>query len=171
MNKIRTELIVNDEIRSRIYTVRGLQVMLDEDLAELYNVSTKSLNQAVKRNAKRFPSEFMFQLNFDEHNSLRSQIVTLKTMRGKHSKYLPYVFTEQGVAMLSGVLKSNTAVNVSISIMKVFVSMRRFISTNAPVFDRLDIFENKLIDHDKKFEKVFKAIEDKEIKPEKGIFF
>src|SRR3989338_8317272 len=118
-----------DNLKSRIYTIRGMQVMLDEDLAELYNVETKALNQAVKRNIKRFPENFMFQLTDSEYKSLRSQfaalngeplrcqIGTLETGRGTHRKYLPYAFTEQGVAMLSGVLKSETAVKISIQIM------------------------------------------------------
>lgn len=95
-----------EEIRNRIYEIRGRQVMLDKDLAELYGVEVKVLNQSVKRNAKRFPSDFMFQLSKDEFDSLRSQIVTLKNGRGEHSKYLPYAFTEQGVAMLSSLRQS-----------------------------------------------------------------
>jgi hypothetical protein len=164
-------MLNQENIKHMIHSIRGQQIMLDEDLAELYNVSTKALNQAVKRNAKRFPSNFMFQLDINEYDSLRSQIVTIKTERGKHRKYIPYAFTEQGVAMLSGVLKSDTAVTVSINIMNAFISMRKFISANAQVFQRLDTVETKLIDYDKKFDQVFKAIEDKDIKPEKGIFF
>ena len=128
-------------IKDKIHTIRGLQVMLDEDLAELYRVSTKVLNQAVKRNIERFPKRFMFRLTTSEYNSLRSQIVTLnmtkdplrfqngtlKSPRGKHRKYLPYVFTEQGVSMLSAVLRSKTAVKVSIQIIDAFVTMRKFI--------------------------------------------
>ena len=182
-----------NNLKSRIYTIRGMQVMLDADLAELYNVKTKNLNKAVKRNIERFPEEFMFQLTEQEYNSLRFQIgtlenlksqfatsnikslrlqiVTLETGRGAHRKYLPYVFTEQGVAMLSGVLKSNTAVRISIQIISAFVAMRKFISSNAQIFQRMDIFEQKQIEHDKKFEQVFDAIQSKDIKPEKGIFF
>lgn len=116
-----------EEIRNRIYEIRGRQVMLDKDLAELYGVEVKVLNQSVKRNAKRFPSDFMFQLSKDEFDSLRSQIVTLKNGRGEHSKYLPYAFTEQGVAMLSSVLRSDTAIEVNIRIMRTFVAVRQYL--------------------------------------------
>jgi len=147
---VNTEIIKIDEIRSKIYTIRSMQVMLDEDLAELYGVETKVLNQAVKRNLERFPGEFMFQITNDEFellriqnvhsktDSLRSQNVTLDNNRGKHRKYLPYAFTEQGVAMLSGVLKSKTAVKMSIQIINAFVAMRRFMLQNAQIFQRLD---------------------------------
>ena len=157
--------------------------MLDKDLAELYNVSVKALNQAVKRNIERFPFNFMFQLTRSDleilksqfatssEDSLRSQTVTLEKGRGVHRKYLPYVFTEQGVAMLSGVLKSDTAVRISIQIMTAFVAMRRFIASGVQVFQRLDNIEQKQIGYDKKFEQIFDAIESKDIKPEKGIFF
>ena len=165
-------LILNDRgIKDRIYSIRGVQVMLDGDLAELYEVETKVLNQAVKRNIDRFPEQFMFHLTMKDFKSLRSQIVTLKNGRGVHRKYLPYAFTEQGVAMLSGVLKSDIAIQISIQIMNAFVSMRKFIAANADVFHRLDGVELKLITHDKKFGKIFKAIEDKDIMPKKGIFF
>ena len=191
-----------DSIRSRIFTIRGRQVMLDSDLAELYNVKTKVLNQAVRRNIWRFPENFMFQLTQNEFNSLRSQIVTLNkegvqerlnnlksqfvisnnvkgdnlksqivTSRWGGKRKIPYAFTEQGVAMLSGVLKSDIAVRMSIQIMSAFVAMRRFISANAQVFHRLDFVEKKQIEHDRKFEEVFDAIQSKGIKPEKGIFF
>ena len=157
--------------------------MLDEDLAELYKVKTKRLNEQVKRNIGRFPLEFMFKLTDSEFDSLRSQIatssesslrsqtVTLEKGRGVHRKYLPYVFTEQGVAMLSGVLKSNTAVKISIKIMTAFTAMRRFISSNAQIFQRLDFVERKQIEHDNKFDEIFDALQNKSIKPEKGIFF
>lgn len=172
-----------EKINSRIYTLRGMQVMLDTDLAELYNVKTKVLNQAVKRNSERFPENFMFKIlpvEFDNLKSqtvtasakdLRSQNVTLKKGRGHHRKYLPYVFTEQGVAMLSGVLKSDTAIRISIQIMGAFVAMRKFISSNAQIFHRLGIVEKKQIVYDQKFKQIFDAIESKGIKPEKGIFF
>lgn len=114
-----------EEIRTKIYEVRGRQVMLDKELAELYGVEVKALNQAVKRNIKRFPDDFMFQLNKDEYDFLRSQIVTIKNGRGGHTKYLPYVFTEQGVAMLSSVLRSDTAIEVNIRIMRAFVAIRQ----------------------------------------------
>ncbi len=179
------ELIIfsTERIKSKIYHIRNVQVMLDEDLAELYNVETKVLNQAVKRNIERFPAEFMFQLTETEHKNLisqsvassefglRSQNVTLEKTRGKHRKYLPYVFTEQGVAMLSGVLRSKIAIKVSIQIMNAFVAMRRFIASNAQIFQRLDRVEIKQIEHDQKFEEIFDAIQSKDIQPEKGIFF
>ena len=146
------ELTVLNEsqIKDKIHTIRGLQVMLDSDLADLYQVETKALNQAVKRNISRFPKEFMFQLTDSEHQSLRSQNVTLETGRGVHRKYLPHVFTEQGVAMLSGILKSDTAVRISIQIMKAFVTMRKFIASNAQIFQRLDAVERKQIGYDEK---------------------
>ncbi len=187
--------LANVDISNRIYTIRGQQVMLDRDLAGLYKVETKFLNLAVKRNIERFPSEFMFQLTDEEWNSLRlqiatleigglksqngtldsnclkSQIATLKKGRGSYRKYLPYAFTEQGVAMLAGILRSEVAVRTSIRIINAFVTMRRFIASNAQVFQRLDRVEIKQLEHDKKFDEVFEAIESKGIKPEKGIFF
>lgn len=160
-----------DTIKNRIYTIRGMQVMLDADLAELYNVETGALNRTAKRNIERFPREFMFQLTEQEYNSLRCQFGILETGRGVHRKYLPYAFTEQGVAMLSGVLKSGTAVKISIQIINAFVIMKKFISSNAQIFQRLDNVERKHIEYDQKFEQVFDAIQSKQIKPEKGIFF
>jgi len=136
-----------DNLQGLIYAIRDVQVMLDEDLAFLYGVETKVFNQAVKRNRDRFPEEFMFQINNDElshlksqigfskKDSLRSQNVTLNSARGKHRKYLPYAFTEQGVAMLSAILRSETAIKVSIQIINAFVAMRKFITTNAQIFD------------------------------------
>ncbi len=147
-------------------------------------MSSLNLNLAVKRNLERFPDNFRFQLTEKEYKSLRLQIETLKPDsslrlqietsekgRGKHRKYLPYVFTEQGVAMLSAVLRSGTAVKVSIQIMQAFVKMKKFISTNAGIFQRLDKVEQKLIQHNEDFNKLFKALEGKTIKPIQGIFF
>ncbi len=172
------EIVINEnDIKNKIYTIRGLQVMLDRDLAELYVVETKTFNQAVKRNIARFPKHFRFQLIKEEYEYiLRSQNVTLKenlnqNMRGKHRKYLPYVFTEQGVSMLSAILRSDIAIEVSIKIIDAFVNMRRFLLSNASIFQRLDNIEDKLLKHDKNFDKVFKAIENKHIKPIQGIFF
>ena len=120
-------------IRSRIYEIRGQRVMLDRDLAQMYGVETKVLNQAVRRNLERFPEDFMFELTKDEYNALeissRSQIVTLNNKRGTNIKYAPLVFTEQGVAMLSSVLKSSTAIQINISIMRAFVTMRNYVSS------------------------------------------
>lgn len=172
----------NEEIENRIHTIRGVQVMMDSDLAELYQVEVKVLNQAVGRNLNRFPENFRFKLDENEFHisksslsnlahSLRSQNVTLKSGRGKHRKYLPYVFTEQGVAMLSSVLKSEIAVQVSIQIMQAFVSMRKFLIQNASVFQRLDQMELKQLQTDGKIERIFKALEAGQPEPEKGIFF
>ena len=158
--------------------------MLDRDLAELYEVETKVFNQAVKRNENRFPDDFRFQLSESEYqnlrsqfvtsseqNSLRSQSVTLKSNRGKHTKYLPYVFTEQGVSMLSAVLKSDIAVDISVKIIRSFVNMRKLISNNALIFQRLKTLEQKQFTNDEKFNKLFEAIEEKSIKPTQGIFY
>src|SRR3989338_5942138 len=164
-------ILSEDGIENKIHLIRGLQVMLDSDLAELYDIETKVLNQAVKRNCERFPAEFMFQLTDFEYQSLRSQIVTIEVGRGMHKKYLPYAFTEQGVAMLSGVLKSYTAVRISIQIINAFVVMRRFLASNVKIFQRLDIVERKQIGYDAKFEELFDAIQSKDLRPEKGIFF
>ena len=158
-------------IQDKIYPLRGLQVMLDSDLSELYAVETKRLNEQVRRNIERFPSEFMFQLTNYEFDSLRSQSATINKGRGTHRKYLPYAFTEQGVAMLSGVLKSDTAIRISIQIINAFVAMRKFLTENAQVFQRLDKVEQKQIEYDAKFEEVFDAIQSRDLKPEKGIFF
>lgn len=118
-------------IRSLIYEVRGVKIMLDKDLAELYHVTTGNLNKAVKRNIRRFPSDFMFQLTKDEWDSLRFQFGIIENGRGKYTKYLPYAFTEQGLAMLSGVLKSDIAIDVNISIMRAFVELRHLTQTSA----------------------------------------
>jgi len=159
-----------ESIKSRIWTIRDMQVMPDIDLAELYKVETRILNQAVKRNIERFPPDFMFQLTKDEFENLISQFVISSSQWGGRRK-LPYAFTEQGVAMLSGVLKSETAVRVNIQIMRAFVAMKNFISSNAQIFHRLSVVEEKQIEYDKKFELVFDAIQSKDIRPEKGIFF
>jgi phage regulator Rha-like protein len=164
------ELILED-INSKIYTIRGVQVMLDEDLAKLYDVETKVFNQAVKRNSERFPDNFHFLLTQNEYESLRSQFVTLETSRGKHRKYLPYAFTEQGVSMLSAVLKSETAIQTSIKIINNFVQMRKFLLDNASIFQRFSQIEQKLLTHEDNFEKIFKAIEQKQIKQNQGIFY
>ncbi len=129
------ELLINEQnIQSKIFTIRGVQVMLDKDLAELYGVETKVFNQAVKRNIRRFPDNFRYQLTKIELENLRSQIVTFK--ENLNTKYLPYAFTEQGVSMLSAVLKSDIAIDVSIKIIDTFVNMRKFISSNGLGFLR-----------------------------------
>ena len=168
-----------ENIKNLIYTIRGKQVMLDSDVAMLYHCETKYVNRVVKRNIERFPEEFCFQLKEDEFNSLRCQFVTLKNNgRGQHKKYLPYVFTEQGIAMLSALLKSEIAVNVSISIIKAFVEMRKFIVSNGQIFNRLSNIECKLIDQDRKlsnyeknFEKIFDELQKDKEELKQKIFF
>ena len=170
-------------IENKILVIRGQQVMLDRDLAELYGVETKRLNEAVKRNLDRFPEQFMFQLTKDEQdlidNCLRSQIATLDNLksqfatsnqRGKYSKYLPYAFSEQGVAMLSAVLRSETAVKVSIQIMNAFVAMRRFLLSNAQVFQRLYRIEAKQLETDHNIETIFTIMDKYKIENKQGIF-
>ncbi len=147
-------LIPVETIEKAIYLIRGEKVMLDRDLAVLYGVSTKALNQAVKRHTKRFPADFMFQLSADETSRLRYQIGTSNTGRGGR-RYLPYVFTEQGVAMLSSVLNSERAVLVNVEIMRAFVRMRQMLASNADLSRRLDDLESK---YDRQFKVVFDAI-------------
>ena len=159
---IQNELDIED-IKSLIYTIRGKQVMLDSDVANIYHCETKYVNRVVKRNLERFPEEFCFQLNENEFESLRCQFVTLnENGRGQHRKYLPYVFTEQGIAMLSALLKSDIAVSVSVNIMKAFIEMRKFLMLNGQVFERLTNIEYKLLDYDKKFDQVFNQLQLKE---------
>ena len=158
-------------LKDRIYSIRGFQVMLDSDLAELYGVETKRLNEAVKRNKERFPDNFCFQLENNEYDSLRSQIATLKKKRGQHRKYMPLAFTEHGVVMLSAVIKSERAIEINIKVVNAFIEMRKFIQTNGQIFQRLDRVEVKLLENDQKFEKVFDALESKDRIPEQGIFF
>ena len=177
---IQNEL-TNEDIKNLIYTIRGKQVMLDSDVAMLYHYPTKRINETVNRNKQRFPENFCFQLTDEEYevlssknvtlnkdsiqenfdNSLRSQIATLNENRGrgKHRKYLPYVFTEQGIAMLSGLLKNNIAIQVSINIMNAFVEMRKFLMINGQVFERLTNVEYQLQEHNKKFDEVFNQLQ------------
>ena len=177
------QLPVENKVESLIRVIRGQQVMLDRDLAELYGVETKVLNQAVKRNLGRFPDDFRFQLTKEECS--RSQFVTLNEGRGSNIKYLPYAFTEQGVAMLSGVLKSSTAVEVNIRIMRAFVSMRHFMVNNAAIFQRLETIEfnqlesnkvqAKILAHqevqDHRIDEIFRRLDEGMYKPKQGIFF
>lgn len=137
-----TEIIPFERIENEIYTIRNQKVMLDRDLAELYGVETKVLNQGVKRNLKRFPEDFMFQLTKDEFNSLRSQIVTLEG-RGKHPKYLPYAFTENGVAMLSSVLNSERAIQVNIQIMRAFNYLKRRYLEDREIGRKIELLAKK----------------------------
>ncbi len=156
-------------IENKILTIRNQQVMLDRDLAELYQVETKRLNEAVKRNTERFPERFRFQLTDKELNKLVANCDRFAML--KHSSSNPYAFTEQGVSMLSAVLRSDVAVQVSIKIMDAFVEMRKILTKNQDIFARLDRIELKQLETDQKFEKVFKALENKNIKPTQGVFF
>ncbi len=172
MNK----LIINEQkIQNKIFTLRNQQVMLDRDLAELYQVETRVLNQAVKRNIKRFPKEFMFQLTKNEYKNLNNQILisqnVISSSRHGGRRKMPYVFTEQGVSMLSAVLKSDIAIEISIKIINAFVNMRRFFIQNAELFQKVNYIEQKLLEYDQNFEKVFKAIESNDLKPKQGIFY
>ena len=156
---IQNEFAIED-IKNLIYTIRGKQVMIDSDVANIYHCETKYVNRVVKRNIERFPEEFCFQLNENEFEVLRCQFGTLnENGRGQHRKYLPYVFTEQGIAMLSALLKSDVAVSVSVNIMKAFIEMRKFLMLNGQVFERLTSVEHKLLEHDKKFDEVFNQLQ------------
>ena len=166
----------NEDIKKLIYTIRGKQVMLDSDVATLYHYQTKRINETVSRNKERFPENFCFQLTEMETEKLKmqstilnlyqennwSQIATSsKNENSKHrgKKYVPYVFTEQGIAMLSGLLKNDIAVQVSINIMNAFVEMRKFLMLNGQVFERMTNMEYKLLEHDKKFDEVFNQLQ------------
>lgn len=155
------ELIAAPAIEKRIFVIRERQVMLDEDLADLYGVETKRLVEQVKRNSERFPSDFMFQLTKEEAEALRSQIATSNTGRGGR-RYAPYVFTEQGVAMLSSVLRSKTAIAVNIEIMRAFVELRRVTTSYAALKERLDDLERdmtaRLDQHDEQIDQIFEAL-------------
>lgn len=171
------------QIESLIFSIRGTQVMIDRDLAEIYQLETRVLNQAVKRNINRFPERFRFQLNREEIEELksqilrsnsRSQIVTLNqigTQQGGNIKYQPYAFTEQGIAMLATVLRSDVAVQISIQIMDAFVEMRKFITNYGGLLQRMEGIERKQIETYQKFEQVFKALESRDELPTQGIFF
>lgn len=182
--------VTPDQIAGRIFVVRDTQVILDSDIARMYGVEPRVLNQAVKRNEQRFPEHFRFQLSEEEWSALRSasassnpalplrsQSVTLKPAgRGQHRKYLPYSFTEQGVAMLSAVLRSETAVQVSIRIMEAFVQMRRYFLQNAALFQKIEQVETRQLRHiadsDEKFNRVFNALDQQaQNPPSQGIFF
>ena len=211
--KVPNELITTKEqstdnqflqIEPLIRTIRGQQVLLDSDLAILYGVETKRLNQQVKRNIERFPEDFMFQLTqeevtcsrsqiatLNERTNLRSQIVTLNTenhslksqnatlnKRGQNVKYLPYAFTENGIAMLSSVLRSPIAIQVNIRIMRAFTAMRQFIASNAQIFQRLDVMEQNqlaIVAHqtetDHKLEEIFRRLDSGNVQPHQGIFY
>ena len=163
-----------ENIKSLIYTIRGKQVMLDSDVANLYHCETKYINRVVKRNIERFPKEFCFQLEQKEFQNLRCQFITSSFEKQNYGgrRYMPYVFTEQGIAMLSALLKSDIAVNVSISIMKAFIEMRKFIITNGQVFQEINSIKCKLLEHDEKFDEVFDELQRKqETEFKQSIFF
>lgn len=156
------KIVNSEEIKNLIYTIRGKQVMLDSDVAMLYHYETKNVNKAVKRNIDRFPEDFCFQLTKDEMDKMCFQNGT--TSKGENNKYrsekyLPYAFTGQGIAMLSGVLKNDIAIEVSINIMRTFIEMRKFINTNKNLFEKVINIENKMdkkfIEQDKKFDIIF----------------
>jgi len=175
MEKLENRITIRDaaSIQRKIYTVRDVQVMLDRDLAELYQVKAIRLREQVKRNTKRFPPDFMFQLTEDEVEFMVSQnaIPSRQYLGG----YLPYVFTEQGVANLAGVLKSDRAVEVNIQIMRAFVAMRKFLLRNALLFLRIDNVEKKQLafemETNVKFDKVFNALQSKDLEPKQGVFY
>ena len=168
------ELVANCDrpaapVESRIITLRGVQVILDRDLAELYGVKTFRLNEQVKRNIKRFPDRYRFQLTDDETNELIANCDRFETL--KHRSSCPYAFTEHGVVMLSAVLHSEEAISISGRIVDAFVAMRRFLAANAHVFQRLETIEYKLLETDQKFEDIYSKLEEKSLKPQQGIFF
>jgi len=166
-----------ENIENLIHIIRGKQVMLDRDLARLYGVETSRLNEQVKRNIERFPEDFMFRLTREEAESSRSQIAMLNG-RGHNIKHLPYAFTENGVAMLSGVLRSPQAVSMNIQIMRAFNAMRHFLASNAQVFHRLEVIEHTQLSlvarqetTDKKLEEVFRRLDEGEATPKEAIFY
>ncbi len=173
---LNNEVIVTTPIESRIMSIRGHQIMIDRDLAELYGVETKRLNEAVKRNIDRFPQRFRFQLTKEEMNELVTNCDRFNSL--KHSSARSYAFTEQGVAMLSTVLRSETAVRVSIRIMDAFIAMRRFMTANAEVFQRLSTMEYhqlEMLHHqqetDKRIDEVFRRLDEGNAKPKQGVFY
>lgn len=171
LNAIKYE---TENIKNLIYTIRGKQVMLDSDVAMLYQYTTKSINKAMKRNINRFPEDFCFQLTEKEVENLRFQFGTSSLKKENYGgrRYLPYVYTEQGISMLAGVLKNEIAVQVSINIIRVFIEMRKFISLNGKLFKRLTNVECKILEHDKKFDIVFNELQkDEKMEFKQKIFF
>ncbi len=174
IKKQNTNFIISNDtsqesIESKIYTIRGVNVMIDRDLAKLYQVETRRINEQVKRNIERFPNDFMFQLTKDEFENLMSQNAISNSEWGGVRK-LPYVFTEQGVYMLATVLKSDVATQVTLSIMRTFTKLKSFLTQNSSLFDRFERIEYRLSIHDENFNKVFNAIENKNLNPTQGIF-
>lgn len=162
----------NQDIQSKIYTIRGLQVMLDRDLAILYEVETKRINEAVKNNLDKFPNDFYFELEDEEFTNLRSKISTANFSKIRTN---PKVFTEQGIYMLATILKSKVATNITLSIIRTFADMRKFLLSNYDLFQKIETIEKRQIGYelksDEKFERLFEAIEQKELKPSHGIFY
>lgn len=176
-NLIVQDHLSNEEIKNLIYTIRGKQVMLDSDVAMLYHYETKKINQTVKRNINRFPERFCFKLTEEELETMWSQIVTTsksEVNKYRSKKYLPYVFTEQGIAMLSGLLKNEIAVQVSIKIMDAFVEMRKYINLNKYLFEKVITIESKMdkkfTEYDKKFDEVFDQLQHEENIKQKVFF-
>jgi phage regulator Rha-like protein len=163
---IKSVMIPDELVMNKIYLIRGQKVMIDKDLAELYSVETKRLKEAIRRNISRFPEDFMFELTSAEFESLRTQIATLKTGRGQHPKYMPFAFTEQGVAMLSSVLNSETAIRVNIQIIRVFTRMREMIMTHKDILLQLEKIEKKLSEHNEDIQLIFKYLKQLLIPPE-----
>ena len=171
LNAIKYE---TENIKNLIYTIRGKQVMLDSDVAMSYQYTTKSINKAMKRNINRFPEDFCFQLTEKEVENLRFQFGTSSLKKENYGgrRYLPYVYTEQGISMLAGVLKNEIAVQVSINIIRAFIEMRKFISLNGKLFKRLTNVECKILEHDKKFDIVFNELQkDEKMEFKQKIFF
>lgn len=165
--KNELQIADNQNLQEKIHTIRGLQVMLDRDLAELYGVETKRINEAVKNNQDKFLEDFYFELNDDEFDFLRSKVSTTTFAKTRTN---PKVFTEQGIYMLATILKSKVASQVTVSIIRVFASMRQLISQNIVTYERFERIEQRLSLHDKNFDKLFEALEDKNKKPSEGIF-
>ena len=160
-------LTTTEEIQNLIYTIRGKQVMLDSDVANLYHTETRAINQALKRNIDRFPEDFCFQLTEDEMENMRSQFVIAYK---RNNRYLPYVFTEQGIIMLSSLLKSEIAIKVSVKIVEAFVRMRHYLRGNGQLFERVTTLEYQQIENNKKFDLVFDKLQEKQIENQR-IFY
>lgn len=160
--------LINNDIQSKIYTIRGLQVMIDRDLAELYEVETKRTNEAVRNNIDKFPGGFYFELTITEFDNLRSKVSTANFSKVRTN---PKVFTEQGIYMLATILKSKVASQVTVSIIRTFANLRKFISSNIEMFQRFERIEQRISIHDENFDKVFKSIGEKDIQPSHGIFY
>ena len=165
----KNKIVISNSIKDTIFSFRGLQVMIDKDLSVLYEVETKVLNQAVKRNIDRFPIDFRFQLSDIEKDELVTNCDRFGKL--KHSTHNPYAFTEQGVAMLAGVLRSEIAINVSIKIMRAFVEMKKFISANVDIFQRISRVEQKQFETDKKVDEIFQAFETNNLPTAEGIYY